>query len=139
MWIGGILIEAAKELSVRAETINSDNLAGVEWDENYFKFCDFEDFYIEGGLVASDFNWCSFSKIEWYSGLFSGCNFIYCTFVDCTFAGTNFADTRFVDCTFLNCNFKKDNLGGDCDLSNTVVYGCSVKNSVGFQPEPGIV
>jgi uncharacterized protein YjbI with pentapeptide repeats len=124
---------------VRAETITSDNLAGVEWDENYFKFCNFADFYIEGRLISSDFNWCSFSKIEWYWGLFTGCNFIYCTFTDCTFAGTSFGDSRFVDCTLVDCTFKKDNLGGDCDFSGAIVYGCSVKNSMGFHPDAGIL
>lgn len=120
---------------MQAETINSDNLAGVDWDENYFKFCTFENFSIEGGLVAADFNQCSFNKIDWYWGLFSSCNFIDCTFANCTFAGTNFADTRFVDCKISDCVFKKDNLGGECDLSETTSYGCSVENSQGFHPK----
>ena len=115
-----------------SETINAANLAGVNWDEDYFKFCDFEGFSIEGGLVASDFVGCSFSKIDWYWGLFSGCNFIDCSFADCTFAGTNFADTRFVDCKLVNCAFKHDNLGCDCDLSKTIVYGCSAEHTSGF-------
>ncbi len=124
---------------MRAETINSDNLAGLEWDENYFKFCTFADFYSDIGLISSDFNWCSFTKVEWYWGLFTGCNFIYCSFTDCTFAGTSFGDSRFVDCTFVDCTFKKDNLGGDCKFSDTTVYGCSFKDTVGFKPDSGIV
>jgi uncharacterized protein YjbI with pentapeptide repeats len=117
---------------VRSETINAANVAGVSWDEDYFKFCDFAGFSIEGGLVASDFVGCSFGKIDWYWGLFSGCNFINCSFADCTFAGTNFADTRFVDCKLVNCEFKHDNLGCDCDLSKTIVYGYSAENTRGF-------
>jgi uncharacterized protein YjbI with pentapeptide repeats len=66
-------------------------------DESYFKFCNFEEFSIEGGQVSSDFHGCSFNKIDWYWSLFSGCNFIGCSFANCTFAGTNFPDTRFVD------------------------------------------
>ena len=111
--------KTGKGLKVIAETINSDSLAAMDWDDSYFKFCNFTDFYVEGGLVASDFNWCSFARTEWYWGLFSGCNLIHCTFVDCTFARTSFADSRLVECTFLNCTFKKDNLGGGCNLSET--------------------
>ena len=127
-----------KGFTVRSETINSDNLAEVEWDEEYFKYCDFAGFSIEGGLVASDFVGCSFSKIDWYWGLFSGCNFINCNFADCKFAGTNFPDTRFVDCKLANCEFTQDNVGGDCDFSKTTAYGCSVENSMGFPPNTGI-
>ena len=61
-----------------------------------------------------------------------GSTFIDCSFADCTFAGTNFADTRFVDCKLVNCAFKHDNLGCDCDLSKTIVYGCSAEHTSGF-------
>lgn len=61
-----------------------------------------------------------------------GSTFIDCSFADCTFAGTNLADTRFVDCNLVNCAFKHDNLGCDCDLSKTIVYGCSAENTRGF-------
>lgn len=121
-----------------AETINSDNLAEVEWDENYFKFCSFADFYSDVTLISSDFNWCSFNRVEWYGGLFTGCNFIYCTFEACSFAGTSFGDSRFVDCTFVDCTFKKDNLASDCNFSDATIYGCSIKNTVGFKPDTSV-
>jgi Pentapeptide repeats (9 copies) len=121
-------------MSVRSETITSDNHDEIEWDESYFKFCDFEEFS-ESGLVGSDFHTCSFKKIDWYWRLFSGCNFINCSFVDCTFAGTSFPDTRFIDCELVNCKFIQDNLGGECDFSNSWAHGCSIENSPGFRPE----
>jgi len=125
--------QAVKEgVTVRSETIISNNLAEMEWDEGYFKFCNFEWFSIEGKQVSSDFNSCSFKKIDWYWGLFSGCNFIGRSFIDCTFAGTNFPDTRFIDCKLVNCTFIQDNLGGECDFSKTTAYGCSVEKSTGF-------
>jgi uncharacterized protein YjbI with pentapeptide repeats len=119
---------------VRSETINSENFTDIEWDEGYFKFCNFEGFSIEGGQVSSDFVGCSFKNIDYYLSLFSGCNFISCNFADCAFAGTSFPDTRFVDCKLVNCKFTQDNLGGDCDFSKTIAYGCSVESSLGFGP-----
>jgi uncharacterized protein YjbI with pentapeptide repeats len=122
---------------LRSQEINSENFTDVGWDEGYFKFCNFEGFSIEGGLVSSDFVGCSFKNIDWYWSLFSGCNFISCTFADCAFAGASFPDTRFVDCKFVNCKFTQDNLGGDCDLSKTIAYGCAVESSLGFEPHFG--
>jgi uncharacterized protein YjbI with pentapeptide repeats len=119
---------------VRSETINAENLPDIEWGEEYFKFCNFEDFSIQGGEVASDFVDCSFKNIDCYLTLLNGCNFISCNFEDCRFAGTGFPDTRFVDCRLVGCKFTQDNLGRDCDFSKTVVYGCSIESSLGFAP-----
>jgi uncharacterized protein YjbI with pentapeptide repeats len=119
---------------VRSETINPQNFTDIDWDEGYFKYCNFEGFSIEGRQVTSDFVDCSFKDIDWYWGLFSGCNFINCDFADCTFAGTDFPHSRFVDCKLMNCTFSQDNLGGDCDFSKTIAYGCSVERSLGFGP-----
>ncbi len=120
--------------TIRSETITSKNLAGVEWDEGYFKFCNFEGLSIEGGLVSSDFHGCTFKEIDWYWGLFSDCNLIDCNFVDCTFAGTNFPGTKFINCKLVNCKFIQDNLGVECGFSETSSCGCSVENSSGFIP-----
>ena len=49
-------------MSVRSETITADNHNEIEWDESYFKFCDFEEFS-ESGLVGSDFHTCSLKKL----------------------------------------------------------------------------
>jgi uncharacterized protein YjbI with pentapeptide repeats len=124
-----------EELISPSKTINSGNLSAIEWNESYFKFCNFEAFSFDGGLVSSDFHSCLFEKIDWYGGFFSGCNFIDCKFVGCTFAGTAFAYTRFIDCKLVNCTFKKDNMGGDCDFSTTIAYGCSVENTFGYQSD----
>ncbi len=42
-------------MTVRSETITSENHDEMEWDESYFKFCNFEEFS-ESGLVCSDFH-----------------------------------------------------------------------------------
>jgi uncharacterized protein YjbI with pentapeptide repeats len=126
-----ILKARGKGQAVRLETINSENVADVEWDEGYFKLCAFENFSVDGEVVSSDFVRCSFTSIDWYWGLFPGSNFIGCQFTDCSFAGTGFPDTRFVDCKLVNCRFIQDNLGGECGLAETIMYGCSFENCLG--------
>lgn len=124
-------------MSVLAETITSDNQNDMEWNDSYFKFCNFAGFnnYVAG--ISSDFNWCTFTRTWWW-GLFNSCSFIYCTFTDCEFEGAGFSDSRFVDCTFVDCTFQKDSIGGDCDFSDATFYGCTVKNCVGSKPDTGV-
>ena len=83
--------------------------------------------------MSSDFVGCSFKNINCMT-VYSGQNFISCNFADCAFAGSSFPDTRFVDCKLVNCKFTQSNLGGDCDFSKTIAYGCSVERSLGFGP-----
>src|ERR1700761_6964361 len=59
----------ADGMSVRSETITSDNHNDMEWNESYFKYCNFEEF-TEYGFVSSDFHACSFKRVEWYWNLF---------------------------------------------------------------------
>jgi uncharacterized protein YjbI with pentapeptide repeats len=125
----------AEGMYATSETITSDNHNEMEWNESYFKYCNFEKFSEEAGFVSSDFHACSFKKVDWYWNLFSGCNFINCSFVDCTFAGTSFPECRFIDCELVNCKFIQNNLGGECNFSNSWAHGCSVENSPGFLPE----
>lgn len=120
---------------MRSVTVNKENLAAIDWDDNYFKFCDFENFSVDGGTVSSDFVDCSFKDVDWYWGLFSCSNFVKCLFTDCVFRGSSFADTRFVECTLTNCQFVKDNLDRDCDFPKTVAYGCSIDGGEGFKAE----
>ena len=93
-------------MKIRSETIGKGNFAGVEWDENHFKFCEFRDFSIDGQVICSDFVTCSFSNVEWYWGLFSASNFIDCEFSGCIFRGCDFPDSRFVDCKFTKLSFR---------------------------------
>jgi uncharacterized protein YjbI with pentapeptide repeats len=118
---------------VRSVTIDKGNYSAVDWGDGYFKYCEFDDFSIEGAIVSSDFLDCLFKGLDCYWGLFSYSNFIACRFTDCTFAGTAFPDTRFVDCSFVNCKFVKNNLDRECDFSKTIAYGCSLENCVGFK------
>ncbi len=116
----------------QAKTINAENFASIDLDENYFKFATFEDLSPDGGFIASDFTICTFQRIDWYGGLFSDCNFIQCEFKHCVFRGTSFPGCRFIECVFTNCQFVQD--GKKCDLEESVAYGCTVENCVGFNP-----
>ncbi len=69
---------------MRSETVK-DDVKDTSWDDNYFKYCTFERFSQEGGVVCSDFVTCSFDEVEWYEGLFTNSNFIECRFVNCVF------------------------------------------------------
>jgi uncharacterized protein YjbI with pentapeptide repeats len=117
---------------MESEIIKQHNLSSVTWDEQYFKFCEFDGFSIEGETVSSDFNSCRFKDLDWYWGLFTLANFINCKFVNCTFRGTSFTDSRFIECEFTNCQFVKDNLNGECNFSGAVAYGCKIENCNGF-------
>ena len=120
---------------MRSEIIYKENAATIEWDENYFKYCEFVDFSMEGEVVSSDFIGCSFRNLDWYMALFSFTNFINCRFINCIFQGTGFPDTRFVDCTLIDCKFVKDNLNRDCYFTKTSAYNCQVSDGEGFNPE----
>ena len=114
--------------------ITPDNVAGIEWDDEHFKYCTFSRLQMEGNTICSDFVDCIFENVYWYWGLFTATNFINCQFNECTFAGTDFPDSRFIDCKLTNCKFIGDNLAGDpCCFDKTVAYGCSVVGCEGFE------
>ena len=115
-----------------SEVVTQENLAVIDWETNIFKFCVFEEFYVEGETIDSVFLSCSFRKVEWYWGLFSICSFIGCRFTDCTFRGSAFYGSKFVECAFVNCRFVKDNLDGDCKFEGAIAYGCSFQDVEGF-------
>ena len=116
-------------------TIDADNVKSANWEEEYYKYCYFQTFSIEGEHVDSDFIDCTFNGIEWYWGIFNIVNFINCKFSNCVFRGTAFPDCRFVECSLTNCQFVKDNLNGDCSFENAKAYECKVSNCVGFNVE----
>jgi uncharacterized protein YjbI with pentapeptide repeats len=120
---------------VRSKTVGKENLEGTRLDENYFKYCTFDGFSQEGGVVSSDFVSCSFRDVEWYWGLFTLANFINCSFVNCVFRGTTFAESRFVECTMTNCRFLRDNLDSECTFPGTVAFRCSLEGVEGFSIE----
>jgi uncharacterized protein YjbI with pentapeptide repeats len=120
---------------MRSETVGVDNFATIDWEENYFKFCEFENLSVEGKHISSDFVSCSFVKMEWYWGLFNCANFVNCLFTDCVFRGTAFPDCKFVECTLTNCRFVKDNLAANCDFSRAIAYGCTINGGEGFKAE----
>src|ERR1700692_2732861 len=73
-----------ERVTVRSETISSNNLAGMEWDEGYFKFCNFV-----------------------------GCRCADCTFAGTRFPDSRFIDCELVNCKFIQdnlggeCDFSK--------------------------------
>ncbi len=118
---------------MQSEKITPDNVAGLEWDEEHFKYCTFSGLEMEGHTICSDFVGCTFENVYWYWGLFSETNFIACHFNECTFAGTAFPGSRFIDCQLTNCRFIAENLASRlCSFDGAVAYGCSVVNSPRF-------
>jgi len=117
---------------MRSALIDKTNAAAIDWEENHFKYCDFEGFSAEGRTISSDFIGCSFGNVDWYWGLFSFANFIDCRFKDCLFQGTTFANCRFVDCELINCRFIKNNLDTSCEFKQTVAYGWVTDGGEGF-------
>ncbi len=120
---------------MRSKKIAQADLAEVDWNDGYFKHCDFESLLIEGGVIDSDFVSCSFKNAEWYWTLFTQSNFIQCRFEECVFRGATFAQVLFVECSFTNCRFLKDNLDSPCEFDRTVAYGSSIENGEGFRAE----
>jgi len=118
--------------------VNQQNLASINWENEYYKYCQFVDISPEGGHIDADFASCTFTNVDWYWGIFNIVNFVECIFVNCVFMGTSFPDCKFIECEFNNCQFVKDNLGGDCDFDGAVAYNCKVLNTVGFNIQ-GIV
>ena len=117
---------------MEAEDFNQENLASVEWEDGWFRFCNFTGFAMEGGHVTSDFVGCRFKDLDLYMTMFNIVNFTDCLFTDCVFRGTAFPDCRFVECRLINCRFIENNLGGDCDFDGAVAYGCQIEGCEGF-------
>jgi uncharacterized protein YjbI with pentapeptide repeats len=117
---------------MESQDINQENFTTVEWENSWFRYCNFVGFSMEGGHITSDFVGCSFKDLDLYWTIFNVVNFIDCTFNDCVFRGVALPDCRFVECTLANCRFTKDNLDGDCDFDGAVAYGCQIEGSEGF-------
>jgi uncharacterized protein YjbI with pentapeptide repeats len=120
---------------MRSMEIDATNFETVEWDDGYFKHCEFSSFSKEGGVISSDFVGCSFKDLDWYWGMFTHANFIQCHFTNCTFRGTSFVDARFVECGLKDIHFVEDNLRSECDFSGAVAYGCTVEGGEGFKAQ----
>ncbi|MBP6002091.1 MAG: pentapeptide repeat-containing protein [Pyrinomonadaceae bacterium] len=112
--------------------VNEQNFASINWEDDYYKYCEFVDISTAGGHITSDFANCTFRNVEWYWGIFNIVNFVDCIFVNCVFRGTSFPDCKFVACEIQGCRFIKDNLDGDCTFEGAVAYNCKVSNSEGF-------
>jgi uncharacterized protein YjbI with pentapeptide repeats len=117
---------------MKSAVIDSDSVSAIKWEDNYFKFCNFEGFSVDGKVIDSDFVNCSFKNVDWYWGEFIQANFISCEFIDCEFRGSSFPDARFIECTLGNVKFTQDNLGKECDFARAIAYGCKVTGGEGF-------
>lgn len=114
--------------------VNDHNFASINWEDEYYKYCEFVDISTYGGHITSDFADCIFRNVDWYWGIFNLVNFVDCVFENCVFRGTSFPDCKFVECELRGCRFIKDNLDGDCTFEGAVAYNCKVLNSEGFSP-----
>lgn len=117
----------------QSETVNAENVAGFDFHDNYFKFCNFEEVAFEPWLVDSDFHTCHFDHVEEYWGHFNICTLIQCRFTDCIFRGTAFDGCLFIQCTFKNCQFLRDNFGGECKFEDSIAYDCVIEDTTGFK------
>ncbi len=120
---------------MKSMEIDATNFETVEWDDGYFKYCEFSGFSKDGGVISSDFVGCSFKDLDWYWEIFTSANFIQCHFANCTFRGTSFVDARFVECGLKGVRFMEDNLQSECDFSGAVAYGCTVDGGEGFKAQ----
>ncbi len=119
------------DYDMRSERYTQAEADLIDWDDQYFKFCEFDNVEPKGSVV-SDFANCTFTNLAWYWTIAVQCNFVQCTFIDCLFSGVSFTDTRFIDCKLTNCRFLQDNMGGFCTFDKVVAYGCTVVDSPGF-------
>lgn len=103
----------------------------VEWQDCYYKFCQFRQFSPEGILCSADFSHCQFDQLDWYSGSFHSVTFMACRFQSCVFRGTSFWDCRFIQCVFIDCLFVADNLGGVCIFDGTQAWDSQIQNCLG--------
>ena len=53
-------------MEMRSETFGNGDVTEIEWNDRYFKFCEFRDFSLEGQDISSDFVSCSFTGIDCY-------------------------------------------------------------------------
>ncbi len=51
---------------MRSTEIDATNFETIEWDDCYFKYCEFSGFSKQGGVISSDFVACSFKNLDWY-------------------------------------------------------------------------
>jgi uncharacterized protein YjbI with pentapeptide repeats len=114
------------------EAMDTEALRTQLSEECVYRFVRFTDISFEGGVVDATFLTCTFTKMEWYWGLFNCVVFVECRFEDCVFRGSAFPDCKFVDCTFARCRFIKDNLGGDCSFERAKWYGCAQTDCEGL-------
>lgn len=113
--------------------VNKDNVKSVNWDEDCFKYCEFDGISPEGEHITADFTSCTFKYLDWYWGIFNIVNFFDCKY--CIFRGTSFPDCKFVKCELTGCQFVKDNLNGECRFDGAVAYNCKLSNCEGFGAE----
>ena len=100
-------------------------------EKNVFRHCHFSGFSIEGGHVDAAFLACTFTRLDWYLGVFKECLFVESRFVKCVFRGTAFPGCKFVECQFIDCEFVEDDNGKRCSALGARVYGNTSKGGQG--------
>ena len=115
----------------RANYRDAASVAKVIEDDHVFRYCQFENFSFDGGIIDGAFISCEVLSLDWYWGLFTQCVFIGTKFHQCLFRGTSFPSCLFVDCEFVVCQFLNDNLNASCRAEGARVYGSTEKGCKG--------
>jgi uncharacterized protein YjbI with pentapeptide repeats len=100
-------------------------------EKNVFRHCQFSGFSFEGGHIDAAFLGCTFTRLDWYWGVFKECLFVESRFVKCIFRGTAFPGCKFVECQFIDCEFVEDDQGKACSALGAHVYATLSKGGKG--------
>jgi len=95
------------------------------WDENVYRYCNFDSLDPEGIHFAGVMTGCTLSRCHFYWGLFNTALLHEVRFDRCVFPGTSFCGSALVECKFENCEFILDNLGGDCTIEDCLIAECA--------------
>ncbi|MBI5091571.1 MAG: pentapeptide repeat-containing protein [Candidatus Hydrogenedentes bacterium] len=114
------------------EICEPEGLSAQLNEECVYRFVRFTGLSMEGGHIDAAFLTCTFTRIDWYWGIFNCAVFVECQFEDCIFLGAAFPDCKFVECSFVRCRFAKDNMGGDCSFDGAKWYGCTQTDCEGL-------
>ena len=103
-----------------------------------FKYCDFKNLTIEGGVADPDFIKCFFENVDWYWAFFNDCTLTNVKFENCVFKGAGFATCQFFKCEFVKCRFIRDNLNAECHFDGSKWYDCVATDCLGLPDVPGL-
>jgi uncharacterized protein YjbI with pentapeptide repeats len=93
--------------------------------EAIFRWCDFSQLEIDGGVIDGAFLGCELRDVDWYWPLFNTALIAHTSFTGCTFRGASFRGCELVQCRFYECRFVLNNLGGSCRFEDCLIAECT--------------